>query len=98
VLSGHVAEWIPAVDGQHPAAPDCVAVALALRPTESAKVDLRLTIGSLPVSDGVLEHLPIVDVALLAEARSIATGIWRLGDAHWLEIDAADNQEAMPCS
>jgi hypothetical protein len=94
ILSGHEAEWIPAANGAHAAAPACVAVALALTAASTGAGGLHLAIGALDVSAPAdrLALLPWLEVGLLAEDLAVTHGLpagkWRIGDSHWLEVEA----------
>jgi hypothetical protein len=91
VVSGHAAERIPAADGAHPVAPECVAVALALTAAFPAAGALHLSIGtSISLDDRAL--LPLLDVGLLAEY--LTAGKWRVGETHWMEVEATLEAEA----
>lgn len=95
VLTGYESEWVPAADGQPTPAPACIALALALTPYEPGGSGLHLAIGQArhdAAGESPLAHLPEFQLGLLAEewatACALPAGRWRLGDAHWLEIEA----------
>jgi hypothetical protein len=97
VLTGHQSEWIPALDGRPTTAPMCQAVALALITGEPDAAGLHLSLGRVRTDAAndagvsALADLPEFQLGLLVEELSaptgIATGRWRLADAHWLELD-----------
>jgi hypothetical protein len=94
VLTGYESEWIPAADGQPTPAPPCNALALALSPRAPGVAGLHLAIGQArhqDAGDSPLAHLPELQLGLVAEEWTNAAGLppgrWRLGDAHWLEIE-----------
>ncbi|MBI2804961.1 MAG: hypothetical protein HYX68_08270 [Planctomycetes bacterium] len=93
-LTGYETEWIPAADGQHPTAPACQALAVALTPDENAS-GTRLRFGSAgpqAEKESPLEMSPAFSLELLAEEMSdpcrLPEGRWRLSDSHWIEFEA----------
>lgn len=93
ILTGYEVEWIPAADGNHPVAPMCLAVALALTTPEAKAAGLQLSIGHVPNAPGDLSLLPELSLGALAEEWSadanLPSGKWRLADAYWLEVESA---------
>lgn len=83
ILSGYETEWIPAADGNHPAAPTCVAVAWALTPRDRLPGGLHISIVGSGKEDG--RHLPELDLAALAEETP--RGKWRISESHRVEIE-----------
>ncbi len=95
LVTGHESEWIPSADGQPSPPPVCNALALALTPTDTEAVGLQLEVGQLerPLDcDSAIGHLPEFHLGLFADEWSrsagMPTGRWRVGDAHWLDIEA----------
>jgi hypothetical protein len=99
VLTGHVEERIPAANGAHSIAPDCIAVALALTANSPANGTLHLSIGARAASDD-LALLPLLDVGLLADdlarRHELPAGKWRIGETHWLEVEATPEADEVP--
>jgi hypothetical protein len=97
VLTGYQSEWIPPLDGRPTTAPMCQAVAFALIPVEPNAAGLHLSLGHVRTDaandPGVsaLADMAEFQLGLLVQELSaptgIATGRWRLADAHWLELD-----------
>jgi hypothetical protein len=92
LMTGYESEWIPAQDGQPSPAPNCIACALALTPTDFGIGGHHLAIGQT-VGDADLTIFPEFQLGQFAEewtnsARPPA-GKWRLSDTFWLELDEA---------
>src|SRR6202030_3968742 len=90
VLTGYESEWIPFADGRAVPAPACLAVALALVPSEPDAAGLHLSIG-LTLDDlaGSQAHLPLLQLGSFADGLTGRGGKWRLSRSHWLELEPA---------
>jgi hypothetical protein len=91
LLTGYESEWIPAPDGPPSPAPNCIACALALTPTEPGAAGLHLSIGQTARAAD-LAIFPEFQLGLFAEECGNAWQAlgpkWRLSDTCWLEFDA----------
>jgi hypothetical protein len=89
LMTGYESEWIPAPGGRPNPAPNCLACALALTPTEVGTAGLHLAIGQA-ASGADLTIFPEFQLGAFAEEWTNAAQAprWRLSDTCWLEFDA----------